>query len=82
MSHKKLNLSLAEPCEKHSYCPHQHYKKCRKERERNIPYTYRPIKPIELESNMHRKGLTRLAIGNVPTIAYERYTKDPILASQ
>ena len=84
MSLKKLNSSRTseESCEKHTFCPHQHFKKCRRERERMIPYTYRPIKEIDLTCNVHPKCLGQLGIGNVPTIAYERFVENPILPEQ
>jgi hypothetical protein len=63
---------MAEGCQ-HNYCPHLHFKKCRKERERHIPYTYRPTKEIEVSCNAHPKMLN-LSISNIPTLAYEQYS--------
>lgn len=70
-----------EDCQ-HNYCPHLHFKKCRKERQRGIPYTYRPIKEIDLTCNVHPKILNNLTTRNISTLAYEKYIGNPVLPDQ
>lgn len=74
-------ISKSENC-RHNYCPHLHFNRCQKEKERNIPYTHRPMKEINLNCNIHPKVLKKLTTINMPTIAYERYTKNPVLPDQ
>lgn len=61
--------SKGEDCSSHLYCPHLHFKNCRKERESHIPYTTRAIREIDLTCNIHPKKLKELNTRNISTLA-------------